>query len=617
MFLHTLPDMKDEKKTRKKMFRHMTIYQSPVRLLIVIFISVFVSEASIMFLPSFLPSISTWKWAVLDATLLIFLLFPALYFFGFRPLILHITERKRAEAELEHLKRQDELILEAAGEGIFGIDLEGRVIFVNPSAARMLGYEVGELIGEIHHDKVHYLKPDRTPYPSEECPVYAAYKDGSVHYGEDEVFWRKDGTSIPIDYVSTPIIEKGKLKGAVVTFSDISDRRKLEEQLLQAQKMEAIGQLAGGIAHDFNNILTAIIGFGNLLQMEISKNSPLNTYLTRILSSAQRAANLTQGLLAFSRRQIISPKPVNLNEVIKVLENLLPRLIGEDIELSILLKDKDLIIMADSTQIEQVLMNLATNARDAMLQGGSLTIRTDIAEFDSDFIKAQGFGRPGSYALISVEDTGEGIDEKTKEKIFEPFFTTKEVGKGTGLGLSMVYGIIKQHDGYINVYSEPGRGTTFKIYLPLIKSKVEEIKPSDLSVLKGGAETILVAEDDTLVRELTKEVLTWFGYKVLEAIDGEDAIRVFNENKDKIQLLILDVIMPKKNGKEVYNEIKKVKPDIKAIFTSGYTADYIHKKGIMEERLNFILKPISPDKLLIKVREVLNSNLTKTKYRIP
>ncbi|OGW37159.1 MAG: hypothetical protein A2Y97_01130 [Nitrospirae bacterium RBG_13_39_12] len=605
--------MKNKYKTGKKLFKHIPIYRSPVRLLIIIFISVFICEASIMFLLSLLPSISSWKWAILDATLLIFLLSPALYFFGFRPLILHITERKRTEEELERLRRQYELILDAAGEGIFGIDLEGRVIFANPAAARMLGYEVEELIGEIHHDKVHYLRPNGTHYPSRECPVYAAYKDGLIHYGGDEVFWRKDGLNIPIEYVSTPIREKGELKGAVVTFSDITDRKKLEEQLLQAQKMEAIGQLAGGIAHDFNNILTAIIGFGNLLQMEVGKDSPLNTYITRILSSAKRAANLTQGLLTFSRRQIISPKPVNLREIIKGLETLLPRLIGEDIELSVVLTDKDLIIMADSTQVEQVLMNLATNARDAMLDGGSLIIRTDIAEIDSEFIKAHGFGRPGSYALISVEDTGEGMDENTKDKIFEPFFTTKDVGKGTGLGLSMVYGIIKQHDGYINVYSETGRGTTFKIYLPLIKSKVEDIKTSDLSFLRGGEETILIAEDDASVRELTREVLLWFGYKVIEAVDGEEAVKMFRENKEKIQLLILDVIMPKKNGKEVYNEIKRINPDIKAIFISGYTADIIHKKGIMEERLNFMLKPISPDKLLIKVREVLNSEMTKKK----
>jgi nitrogen-specific signal transduction histidine kinase len=387
---------------------------------------------------------------------------------------------------------------------------------------------------------------------------------------------------------------------------DITERKRLEQQLLQAQKMEAIGQLAGGIAHDFNNILTAIIGFGTLLKIETSKDDLLRSYVTQILTSAERAANLTQALLAFSRRQIISPRPMNLNEIIQGVERLLSRLIGEDIELSTFLTDKELTVMADSGQIETVLMNLATNARDAMPDGGSLIIKTELTEINHEFIKAYGYGRPGFYALILVEDTGHGMDEKTKERIFEPFFTTKEVGKGTGLGLSMVYGIIQQHDGYINVYSEPGKGSTFKIYLPLIKSKVEEAELVVHPVLKRGTETVIVAEDDSQVRELIKEVLEGFGYKVMEAADGEDALKVFNENKDRIQLLILDVVMPKKNGKEVYDEIRKVRPDIKAIFTSGYNVDIIHQKGILEEGSDFISKPISPEELLRKVREILD-----------
>jgi CheY-like chemotaxis protein len=370
--------------------------------------------------------------------------------------------------------------------------------------------------------------------------------------------------------------------------------------------MEAIGQLAGGIAHDFNNILTAIIGFGNLLKMEMSSDDMLRSYVTQILNSAERAANLTQALLAFSRKQIINPKPVDLNEIIRTLEKLLSRIIGEDIELSVFLTDKDLTVMADPTQIEQVLMNLATNARDAMPDGGSLIIRTDVVHIDYEFLKVHGYGKPRNYALIIVEDTGQGMDDETKERIFEPFFTTKEVGKGTGLGLSMVYGIIRQHDGYINVYSESQKGTVFKIYLPLIKSIAEEQRPEKLPTVKRGTETVLVAEDDTQVRELTKEILKDFGYTVLDAVDGEDALRVFNSNKDKVDILLLDVIMPKKNGKEVYDEIKKIKPTIKTVFMSGYNADVIHKKGIIEEGLDFILKPILPEDLLIKIRDVLD-----------
>jgi CheY-like chemotaxis protein len=371
--------------------------------------------------------------------------------------------------------------------------------------------------------------------------------------------------------------------------------------------MEAIGQLAGSIAHDFNNILTAIIGYGTLLNIETTTNDIQRSYVTQMLTAAERATSLTQALLAFSRKQIINPKPVNLNEIIMGVKNLLSRLIGEDIELSIFLADKDLTVMADTSQMEQVFMNLATNARDAMPDGGRLTISTDTVELNNEFIHAHGYGKPGSYGLISIEDSGCGMDEETKKRIFEPFFTTKEVGKGTGLGLSIVYGIINQHDGIISLYSHPGLGTTFKIYLPLTKSKIEEMRQADITILKRGTETILIAEDDVQVRQLTKEVLTGFGYKVIEAKDGVDAVKVFNEHMDEIQLLILDVIMPKKNGKEVYDEIKKVRPEIKSIFISGYTADMINKKGILEEGLNLFPKPILPDKLLRKVRDVLDT----------
>jgi len=371
--------------------------------------------------------------------------------------------------------------------------------------------------------------------------------------------------------------------------------------------MEAIGQLAGGVAHDFNNLLTAIIGYGHLLKNEAGKDDRMSSYVGQILSAAERAAILTNDLLTFSRKQIVNLQPVNLNKIITNMESLLLRIIGEDIEFSTVLTDTDLTIMADSTQIDQILMNLVTNALDAMTKGGSFIISTDRMEINGEYIKAHGYGNPNSYALLSVEDTGTGMDEKTRERIFEPFFTTKEVGKGTGLGLSMVYGIVKQHDGYINVYSEPGRGTTFKILLPLVQSRVEELRPKDLTKVKGGTETILIVEDNKQVRSLLKEVLSNAGYHILEAVDGDDAIKVFHKNKNNIYLLILDVIMPKKNGKEVYAEIKKVKSDMKVIFVSGYSAEVIHKKGILEVGLNFISKPVSPDELLIRVRNVLDN----------
>jgi PAS domain S-box-containing protein len=513
----------------------------------------------------------------------------------------NITERKRVEEALIESEQNYRALFEESKDVIYMSTPEGKFLDINSAGIELFGYPSKEEILRIDITNDLYANPDDREKFQQVLARQGYVKDYEV------VFKRKDGEHIIVLLTSTAVLdEKARIIAYRGIMKDITERKRLEQQLLQAQKMEAIGQLAGGIAHDFNNILTAIIGFGTLLKIETSKDDLLRSYVTQILTSAERAANLTQALLAFSRRQIISPRPMNLNEIIQGVERLLSRLIGEDIELSTFLTDKELTVMADSGQIETVLMNLATNARDAMPDGGSLIIKTELTEINHEFIKAYGYGRPGFYALISVEDTGHGMDEKTKERIFEPFFTTKEVGKGTGLGLSMVYGIIQQHDGYINVYSEPGKGSTFKIYLPLIKSKVEEAELVVHPVLKRGTETVIVAEDDSQVRELIKEVLEGFGYKVMEAADGEDALKVFNENKDRIQLLILDVVMPKKNGKEVYDEIRKVRPDIKAIFTSGYNVDIIHQKGILEEGSDFISKPISPEELLRKVREILD-----------
>ncbi|MCX5885831.1 MAG: ATP-binding protein, partial [Proteobacteria bacterium] len=385
------------------------------------------------------------------------------------------------------------------------------------------------------------------------------------------------------------------------------EKARLEAQLRESHKMEAVGLLAGGIAHDFNNILTAIIGYASLLQMKMKEDDPLRPYLEQILTSSQRAASLTQSLLAFGRKQIINPRPVKANDIITKTEKLLVRLIGEDIDLKTTLTNEDTTVMADSGQIEQALMNFATNSRDAMPQGGHFMIETQRTFIDDDYVKTHGYGKPGEYVLISVSDSGTGMDEKTREKIFEPFFTTKEVGKGTGLGLAMVYGIVKQHNGYINCYSEPGKGTTFKIYLLKHREAVELQETMESAAAPiGGTETILVAEDDADARKTTRNILENFGYTILEAVDGEDAVRVFQGNRDTVKLLLLDVIMPKKNGKETYEEIRKLRPGMKALFISGYTANIIHKRGMLNQSLDFIMKPVSPTHLLKKVREVLN-----------
>jgi len=391
-----------------------------------------------------------------------------------------------------------------------------------------------------------------------------------------------------------------------VVFNDVTNRKKLEEERLQWQKLESVGQLAGGIAHDFNNMLTAIIGYVSLLGVKIETASPLKQYVDQILSVSEKSANLTSQLLSFSRQQIRSLHVINLNELIKKMEILLKRIIGEDIEFKISLTDKLLKVMVDTGQIEQVLINLCSNARDAMPHGGLLTISTDALELDEKNMKTYSLDQPGRYALIAVTDTGIGLDEIARQRIFEPFFTTKEVGKGTGLGLAIVYGTIKQNSGSITVYSEFGKGTTFKIYLPLSESPLEEASMKEVIAPTGGTETILVTEDNEEVRDLTTHVLQEFGYTVIEAVDGEDAVRKFEENKDRIELAILDVIMPKKSGKEVSEAIKAIKPGVQFLFTSGYTADIITRAGISEEGVYFIQKPSTPNSLLGKVREILD-----------
>jgi CheY-like chemotaxis protein len=341
--------------------------------------------------------------------------------------------------------------------------------------------------------------------------------------------------------------------------------------------------------------------------MKKPQDDPLRLNIENMLESADRAAALTQSLLAFSRKQITNRKPVELNSVLRKVEKFLVRIIGEDVAVRLILAERALTIFADAGQLEQVLLNLATNARDAMPNGGSFTIETSIRELDSGFVTVHGYGKQGAYAMISATDTGVGMTEETRNKIFEPFFTTKEVGKGTGLGLAMVYGILKQHEGFINVYSEPGKGTTIWIYLPLITaSALEEQKTIAAEYPKGGKETILVAEDDESLRNLNVLVLEQMGYTVITANDGEEAVTKFRENKDSIQLLLFDIVMPKKNGREAYEEISRVMPNVTELYASGYSPDMLREKTLIEKGAVIVYKPISPMDLSKKVRELLD-----------
>lgn len=518
----------------------------------------------------------------------------------------NITERKQYEDSLKSLEELESSILSAIPHAVIGLQARS-IIFANDSVETVFGWTSRELIGK--NTRILYRSDEE--YDEIGSRFYPALEKQRFHR---EVFncRRKNGKDIVCMVSSARIGSDLTDKKIVVIYEDITEHKRtemekghLEAQLRQAQKMEAIGQLAGGVAHDFNNILTAVIGYSNLLKAKMAQDDPLRSYVEHILASSGKAVNLTQSLLAFGRKQVIELKPYKVSTLIKNVEKLLIRLLTEDIELVTFFCASDPTILADPTQIDQVLINLATNARDAMPNGGQLKIEVKIAEIDRTFVASYGYGEVGKYALISVSDTGVGMDTATKEKIFDPFFTTKEVGKGTGLGLSIVYGIAKQHNGYINVESDPGRGTTFHIYLPIVKMKEEEIRPDPIAV-RGGSETILIAEDNANVRQLTKEVLEQFGYTVIEAGDGEEAISKFQKSVDSIDLVILDVVMPKKNGREVYETIKLIKPEIKVFFMSGYAEDILSGKGMHEEKLDYTPKPIAPQELLAKVRTVLD-----------
>ncbi|RJQ43729.1 MAG: MEKHLA domain-containing protein [Nitrospiraceae bacterium] len=507
-----------------------------------------------------------------------------------------VTERKRMEEQIFQITHDWEDTFNTITDMITIHDKDFNIIHANKPAEKILGLPILNVSPAKCYQFYH-----GTGSPPAVCPSCDCLKTGMS--STTEIY--EPHLKMFIEIRAIPRLDSNhNLIGLIHVARDITERKKLEDQLRQAQKMEAIGQLAGGIAHDFNNMLTAIIGYANILKIKMGADNPLKINIDQILAASERGAYLTQSLLAFSRQQISNPDLVTVNEIIRKIETLLLRVIGEDIELKTIYNE-DLTVMADRVQMEQVLMNLCTNARDAMPHGGILTIETGRIELDSESSAAHGIGKPGNYSVISVSDSGTGMDKGIQERIFEPFFTTKDIGKGTGLGLSIVYGIIKQHNGYINCYSEPGKGTKFKMYLPIVKSTVKETLPAESHDLKDTTATILLAEDEPAVRKLTSQILKEFGHEVIEAVDGEDAEAKFLENKDKIDLLIFDVIMPKMNGKIAYDRIKAVNPDIKALFTSGYPADFVHRQEIIDEGLNFVSKPISPAGLLRKVKEVL------------
>ncbi|WP_136515985.1 PAS domain S-box protein [Geomonas edaphica] len=508
-------------------------------------------------------------------------------------------ETQRTLRESEERYRQ---LVELSQDIIF-IKVDDRIAFINDAGVRMLGAgSVDEILSREVLDFIH---------PASRELFLAELERASRHVGQLPVieldFLRLDGETFCGEATTTSIMHHGK--PAVHFFvRDITNRKNLEAQLRHSQKLEAVGHLAGGIAHDFNNILTVIGGYGALLEMRMTEGDPGREMLDQVLAASDRAANLTRSLLAFSRKQEMHPAHCDLNEIVLSVSKFLKRIIGEDIAFETDLASGALAIYADCGQIEQVIINLATNARDAMRKGGTLTVATRSVVLSQSFQESHGFGAPGDYALITVADTGSGMDDATRCKIFEPFFTTKDVGKGTGLGLSIVYGIVQQHKGFIDVESEAGVGTTFHIYLPVLQEQAPaKVRGAVREELPCGDETILVVEDEEHVRDLVNEALKQFGYSTILAVDGADALEKYREHRGSIALVFTDLIMPRMSGRELYDELKREDPAVRILFTSGYTADMLTDLETVVPHVEILMKPISPPDLARKVRELLDA----------
>ena len=512
-----------------------------------------------------------------------------------------ITVRKQTEQVMRHLSQA----VEQSPVSIVITDTAGTIRFVNTRFQATTGYGAEELIGQ----NPRILNSGFNP-PEVFQDLWATITSGRVWDGEIQNK-RKSGELFWVHASISPITDPSGATTHYMSFmEDITGERHLQDQLRHSQKLEAVGQLAGGVAHDFNNILQVINGYGTLIQLTMAETDRNRTAIGEILNAAERAAHLTRSLLAFSRKQVMNPKVVDLNAVVTHVDKFLRRVIGEDVQLKLRRSEGPLFARVDLGQFEQVLMNLATNARDAMATGGTLTITTESLEIDSQFQQTHGFGRPGRFVLIRVADTGTGMDPDTRKRIFDPFFTTKELGRGTGLGLSIVYGIIKQHGGYILADSEVGAGTTLQLFRPMVQPVIEGEEDGSVSPDQvKGAETILVAEDEYGVRNLVEMVLQKYGYTVLLAEDGQAAVDRFRQHPGEIGLVLMDLIMPRLGGRQAFEEIRRLDPQARVLFTSGYTADFLRARGDLEDGMEMVMKPVQPLALLRRIREMLDRKL--------
>ena len=526
---------------------------------------------------------------------------------------LAMHERRRVEENLRILNRRLNLILENAAEGILELDSACLIEYANSAACRMLGFSREELLGNDLHSLVHYLRKDRSQYPQAECPFCNALERGEYKLFREDTLWRKNGEPVDVEYLTAPILDDGgKVIGMVMCIRDITERREakkkeenLRTQLLQSQKMEAVGTLAGGVAHEFNNLLTAITGYSELLAQELKDDPRAINRLKSLLDAAMRASELTKQLLSFSRKQTPRMKVVRINELVRKQQKMLGRLIGENIELEAVLdSDENIRVLADPGMIEQVLVNLIVNARDAMPEGGRITLRTGrkILEHRHGSMK-DGHG-PGPYACICVEDTGIGIQEEDLKKIFTPFFTTKPPQKGTGLGLSVVWGIIEQHNGWINVESKPGKGTVFSVYLPEYSGNgvnaYAEPKTESTDV-SGQGRRVLLLEDEEMVRNIAREILQTYGFDVICAENIEEAKLKFGANASDIQLVFSDVVLPDGNGVDFAKWVREQAPEMPVVLASGYTGTNGLMKEIRNMGLTFLQKPFKLHRLITAI----------------
>ena len=515
-----------------------------------------------------------------------------------------ITERKRAEEE----KRKFFTLVEYSQDFIAVADLKDNVEYINPAGRALLGIPKAESVAGTH--SLDYVFPADLPLVYD--TILPALLSRGHWEGELRFRHRQTGQSLPMDFIGFQVKDEktGEPRYVATVSRDVTERRALERQLQHAQKFEAFGQLAGGIAHDFNNVIGAILGWAEMGEEHAASGNPaLLGYFKKIHFQCDRVTALVQQLLAFARRQILEPKSLSLNQTVQEVMNLLNNVIGKDIEIKAVLADDLRAVRADPTQIEQMLINLCINARDAMPKGGRLTIETHNASFSEEFChRAVGF-QPGNFSELRVVDTGTGMDAATRERIFEPFFTTKGTGKGTGLGLATAYGIVKQHNGFIQVETEPGQGSTFRVFIPVNEASAkDELRPVlfNDSPVRGGNETILLADDHDGICDMAFSALQAKGYQVLVAHDGEQAIQLFTAHGDRISLVLLDVIMPRRNGPEVFEVIKALNPAVTVVFTTGYSNETATLAELVEHGVAVLRKPYSPAALCRRVREVLD-----------